>query len=189
MSLRNALFAVLGASAVAALVHCGSGSSSPTVPPTPVPKATPAPTPTPSALTCNPTPPPLYGITVTLRDSGQYRKVIGAEPLVANYDGYCGKVGFVPNQAFCTTRVQGDPAKRACDSLAVGVSGDTGRYGPTWIYNGGPCKQTGDQQGCENHPTDQFLAYAKGDGEFAACAASSIAVDPEGNRCGVLQLP
>jgi hypothetical protein len=181
--------ALIGTAALLALVGCGSDSTTPSSPATPVPTATPAPTPTPAAVTCNPTPPPLYGIKVTIRDAGGYRKTIGAEPLVANYDGYCGKVGFDPNQGFCTTRTASDPGKRACDSLAVGASADTGRYGPAWFWEGRACTQTGEQQGCENHPTDQFLAYAKGGGEYAACAAASIPIDPEGSRCGVIQLP
>ncbi len=186
---RPAMAVLLGAAALAALVGCGGDSSSPVTAPTTTPTATPAPTPTPTTLVCNPTPPPLYGIAVTLRDASGYRKIIGARPIVANYDGYCGKVGFDPNQGFCDTRQDGDPARAACDAVAVGRSGDTGRYGPTWYYEGGPCAQTGDVQGCENHPTDQFLAYTKGGGEFAACAAASIPLDPEGNRCGVIQLP
>ena len=181
--------ALLGAVALFTLAGCGSDSTTPSTPATPVATATPAPTPAPSAVTCNPTPPPLYGIKVTIRDASGYRKIVGAEPLVANYDGYCGKVGFDPNQLFCTTRTASDPAKPSCDSVAVGVSGDTGRYGPTWIYEGRPCNQPGDQEGCENHPTDQFLAYAKGSGEFAACAAASMPIDPEGSRCGVIQMP
>jgi hypothetical protein len=176
----------VAAAALAALVGCGGESSSPVTPPTPTPTATPAPTPTP--LTCSPTPPPLYGIVVTLRDASGYRKIIGARPVVANYGEYCGKVGFDPNQGFCDTRPEGDPMRAACDALAVGRSGDTGRWGPTWYYEGGPCAQPGDAPGCENHPTDQFLAYAKGDGEFAACAAPSIELDPEGNRCGVIHI-
>jgi hypothetical protein len=184
---RPTVAAFLGAAALAALFGCGESSSNPVTPPTPTP--TPVPTPTPPTLTCSPTPPPLYGIRITLRDGSGYRKIIGATPIVANYDEYCGKVGFDPHQFFCETRVAGDPARAACDAMAVGRSGDTGRYGPTWYYEGGPCAQTGDTQGCENHPTDQFLAYAKGSGEFAACAAASIVVDPpDGNRCGVYQL-
>jgi hypothetical protein len=182
--------ALLGATALLALVACGSDATAPSTPATPAPTATPGPGPTPSALTCNPTPPAIYGMRVTIRDASGYRKILGATPLVANYDGYCGKVGFDPNQWYCTTRTDDDPARAACDAVAVGRAGDTGRWGPTWYWEGQPCAQTGDQQGCENHATDQFLAYAKGGGEYAACAAPSIEVEPEGaSRCGVIQIP
>lgn len=177
---------LFGAAALAALAGCGDDSSNPTTPPAPAPTVTPAPTPTPVSPACSPTPPALYGIQIKILNAGGYRKTLGATPLVANYDGYCGKVGFDPNQWFCTTRPDGDPSRAACDALAVGRSGDTGRFGPTWYWEGKPCAQTGDQQGCENHPTDQFLAYAKGSGEYAACAAPEIEFEPEGgSRCGV----
>ena len=127
---------------------------------------------------------------LTIVDAATYRKTLQATPLVANYDGYCGKVGFDPNQMYCTTRTDTDPARAACDAVAVGRAGDTGRMGPIWYWEGKACAQTGDQQGCENHPTDQFLAYAKGGGEYAACAAPNIPYEPDGgSRCGILQLP
>lgn len=178
---------LLGVAALATLAGCGSDSSNPVTPPTPAPTATPAPIPTPVAPVCSPTPPALYGIRVTVRSGGGYSKTLGATPLVANYDGYCGKVGFDPNQWYCTTRMDGDPARAACDAVAVGRSGDTGRWGPTWYWEGQPCAQTGN--GCQNHPTDQFQAYANGSGEYAACAAPTIDVEPDGgSRCGVLQI-
>jgi len=179
-----------GAVVLLSLAGCGSDSTTPSTPGTPVPTATPAPTPTASALTCNPTPPAIYGIRIAVVDAATYRKTLKATPLVANYDGYCGKVGFDPNQMYCTTRTDTDPARAACDAVAVGRAGDTGRMGPIWYWEGKACAQTGDQQGCENHPTDQFLAYAKGGGEYAACAAPNIPYEPDGgSRCGILQLP
>jgi hypothetical protein len=182
--------APLGAAALVLLAGCGSSSTTPAAPATPAPTVAPTPGPSPSALTCNPTPPAIYGMRVTIRDASGYRKILGAVPLVANYDGYCGKVGFDPNQWYCTTRTDDDPARAACDAVAVGRSGDTGRWGPTWYWEGQPCAQTGDQQGCENFPTDQFQAYAKGSGEYAACAAPEIEMEPEGgSRCGVIEIP
>jgi hypothetical protein len=77
----------------------------------------------------------------------------------------------------------------ACDQMAVGRAGDTGRYGPTWFYNGRPCTAAVGENGCSNHPDNQFLVVTRGDGEYAACAAPEIplSTDPElpGNRCGV----
>jgi hypothetical protein len=184
---RSGFLAVLGACAVTGLVACG-GDESPTAAPTPAPTVAPTPTPTaaPTPVACFPTPPPLHGIKVRLVNSGGYKKTIGAEPLVANYDGYCGKVGFDPNQLFCTTRTADDPMKRACDAAAVGVAVDTKRPGPTWNYEGQACTSVGDQPGCENHESDQFLAYAKGRGIFEACAPAAL-VDPDGSRCGGIE--
>lgn len=64
----------------------------------------------------------------------------------------------------------------------------TGRWGPTWYYNRGPCIGPSDAPGCEDDPTDQFEALARGDGEFAACAAAGIPVESYGSRCGTIDL-
>ena len=76
MASKRALFVVLASTAVlAGLVGCGS-SDSPTTTPTPAPTAVPTPTPSPTpnpapplppGMTCSPTPPPLYGITVKVQ--------------------------------------------------------------------------------------------------------------------------
>jgi hypothetical protein len=186
---RRALaFSILFGMAAFGLASCGSDSTPSPVGPTPTPTPLPTPTTTPT-LACNPAPPALYGFRLSVRESSGYRKVLAAKPLVANVDGYCGKVGFDPNQGFCATRPDGDPLLSACDAAAVGRAKDTGRPGPTWFYEGGPCTGNTAEQGCENHPSDQFLVIAKGAGEFAACAADAIAVDPDGSRCGVLSVP
>jgi hypothetical protein len=108
---------------------------------------------------------------------------------VINDDEYCGVVGLGRDAGFCETRMADDPLRAACDAAAVGRASDTGRLGPTWFYEGGPCAQTGNEQGCENHETDQFLVYAKGHGQFEACAAQNIPFAPPGSRCGGLFLP
>ena len=59
----------------------------------------------------------------------------------------------------------------ACDAMVVGNAADTGRAGPTWRANGGSCIFA---NGCENHPDNQFLAFAYGPGTYQACAASGI---------------
>jgi hypothetical protein len=173
----------------ALFVHCGGDNSTPVSPPTPVPTANPGPSPAPAALACNPTPPPIYGMRMSIRDASGYRKVLAAVPLVINSDEYCGRVGFYRNQWYCETRQADDPLRAACDAAAVGRAGDTGRWGPTWFFEGGPCTSTGNEPGCENHETDQFLVYAKGHGEFEACAALSIPFEPEGSRCGQVVVP
>lgn len=179
--------ALSGALALAALAACGGGSSGPTgsaSPPAVVP--TPTPTPTPVAESpgaCNPTPPPLYGIKVKIHDDSGFRKILDSRPQVVNTGGYCAAVGFGAGDRFCFTRFEDDPQAAACDSLAVGKAGDTGRWGPTWYYDGKPCTAVGDTTpGCRNQADNQFLVIAKGPGEFAACASPSVPV--EGDRCG-----
>lgn len=46
--------------------------------------------------------------------------------------------------------------------------------------------------GCQNHPDNQFLVTARGDGVYEACAADEIPVstNPElfGSRCGTCRM-
>jgi hypothetical protein len=185
--------AALAVLALATLAHCGGGSSSPVSPPTPTPTATPAPTPTPPGLVCNPTPPPLYGITIKVHVDSGFRKILDSRPYVINVDGYCEKaVG--KSGACCVTRTEGDEQAVACDYLAVGKAADTGRYGPTWFWEGKPCAAEGETTpGCRNNPNDQFLVIAKGPGVYEACAAPDVPLseDPEhlGSRCGRIEIP
>jgi hypothetical protein len=95
------------------------------------------------------------------------RNILDSKPQVENVDGYCGKAGFDAGAPFCDTRPEGDPQRVACDYLAMGMAKDTGRWGPTWYYEGKLCAQQG--QSCSNHPDNQFMAIAKVNGEFAAC--------------------
>lgn len=179
----------LGLVAAAALPACG-GSGSPTVPPTSAPTTQPTPvlTPTPPTLNCSPTPPPLRYVAVKVHDDQGYRKILDSKPVVQNVDDYCARVG-APGKFFCDTRVEGDPQREACDYLAMGRAKDTGRYGPTWTYEGKPCVAGADEPGCANHQTNQFLVVAKGAGEFMACAADGVPVDPaEGSRCGLIRI-
>jgi hypothetical protein len=179
---RRALLACLLVAAVAPFARCGSTPSPPTVP-TPLPTIAPTPTPEPTLapLRCNPTPPPLYGIKVTVHINQGYRKTLDSKPLVWNVDHYCQRVGL--SGRFCFTRAEDDPQRADCDRMVTGVATDTGRYGPTWLYNGQPCSGGGDQPGCNNHPENQFLVIAKGEGEFTACAAKNVPIEQD--RCGV----
>ena len=193
MLLKRDVFVILASSAVlAGIVGCGGGSDSPTVTPTPLPTTAPTPTPTPPpvALACDPTPPPLYGINVWVQQDSGSRKGLDSRPVVVNLDLYCQRTG--QSGKFCFTRIEGDPQAEACDFMAVGKASDTGRYGPTWNWNGKPCTATEESlEGCRNHPTNQFLVIAKGEGEFWACAAPEIQLSQEplpGNRCGLCRL-
>ena len=191
VSPHRALIAGLCATALATLAACGGGSSSPTANPTPVP--TPAPTSTPVAVSpgvCNPTPPPLYGVKVKIHDDSGFRKILDSRPQVVNTTSspsYCQQAGF-GNGAFCFNRQEDDPQATACDSMSVGQALDTGRWGPTWYYNGKPCDAVGDTTpGCRNHADNQFLVIAKGPGEYAACANPNVAIS--GDRCGIFIVP
>ncbi|HXK10979.1 MAG TPA: hypothetical protein VMT70_15125 [Vicinamibacteria bacterium] len=174
-----------GIAALALTCSCGGGSS-PSGPPTVAPTPTPVPTatPTPPESVCNPTPPPLYGIRVKVHQDSGFRKILDSRPLVVNMNGYCeSAVGL--SGAFCVTRREGDDQAWACDYLAMGQALDTGRWGPTWYWNGLPCTSEGDTTpGCRNDPNNQFLLIAKGPGTYAACASPTVAVG--GDRCGEL---
>jgi hypothetical protein len=191
---NRAAFLVLALAALGALVACGGGSDTPTNPPTArptvVPTPTPVPTPSlPAGMTCSPTPPPLYGINVKVQVGTKGRKTLDSRPQVINVNGYCESVGF--GGFFCYTRREDDPQSQACDYMAMGQASDTGRWGPTWTADGKPCNPT-DVPGCENHPANQFLVIAKGEGLFSACAADYIplSTDPTrpGSRCGTCRL-
>ena len=191
MTTRTAVLLLCGAVAVGTMVHCGG--SNPAQPP-PVTTTTTTTTTTmpagivlPAGYTCDPTPPPLYGIPPKPWDkSNPGRWIIDSSPLVVNVDDYCARVGAGGSgQKWCFTRAEGDPQRVACDYLAVGKSSETGRWGPTWSFNGQPCDPPGAPAGgsCANHPDNQFRALAKASGTFQACASELARVDPGGSRC------
>ena len=197
LSKRAVFLIVASAAALSGLLACGGGADSPTNPPTPRPTATPTPVPTPvptpplpAGMTCSPTPPPLYGVNVKFQVGTRGRKTLDARPQVINVNGYCESVGF--GGFFCFTRKEDDPQAVACDYMAMGIATDTGRWGPTWNADGKACTTNNDINGCQNHPENQFLVIAKGDGAFQACAADYIplSTDPvrPWSRCGLCRI-
>ncbi len=193
MSPRSFFFLSLGVVLVASLSQCGGGASAPTTQPS-VPTTTTTTTAPPSAgnllpagMVCDPTPPPLYRMQAKIHGFGGYRNVLDSKPVVWNVDNYCDRVG-IGSGKFCDTRPEGDLQRVACDYLATGKALDTGRWGPTWFYNGIPCAQEGEHVGCSNHPDGQFMAIGKGDGEYAACASPDVPMIPDGSRCGVCKV-
>ncbi|HXB57090.1 MAG TPA: hypothetical protein VN461_20165 [Vicinamibacteria bacterium] len=104
-------------------------------------------------------------IDVTVHIVGANRLILDSTPLVGPDAAYCQQIGFTDGRRYCPTRPEGHPQHAACDALAVGISPDTGRVGPTWDYNGQPC--VGGP--CENHPDNQFLVMAFKPGTFEAC--------------------
>jgi hypothetical protein len=109
-----------------------------------------------------------------------------SQPVVANVDHYCARVGF-GDWRYCETRLEDDPQRQACDYLMTGRAKDTGRWGPTWTVDGMPCDGT---HQCANNEDNQFKALAKDDGLFQACASDLVpvyqggALGEPGSRCG-----
>lgn len=184
--MRTASFLV---SAVCVGVLAACGSSNPAQPnPSPTPTVAPTATPTPSGIVlpagmvCDPTPPPLHYMHVKIHDDSGDRKVLDSKPMVENVDNYCDRT-HQGSGRFCDTRLEGDPQRTACDYLATGISPATGRWGPTWTWDGKPCD--GDNfNSCANHQSNQFMAIAKTTGQFVACASADARVAEGGDRCG-----
>ncbi len=175
------LVVCLAAPALIALVYCGGSSSNPPTTPAPAtPPATPAPAPTFAPLSCDPTPTPLHGIKVKIHSNSGYRKTMDSRPLVEDVDDYCKRTG--QSGRFCFTRIEGDPQQSDCDRMAMGMAADTGRYGPTWNFEGVPCTNGGSEPGCYHHADNQFLVIAKGDGVVGACASPDVPVAAD--SCG-----
>ncbi len=132
--------------------------------------------------TCGePFPPPVARFNVKVHSHQADRYVLDSTPLVGPDAEYCSRIGY-PDRTFCPVRLEGDPERQACEAAVVGVAADTGRPGPTWTANGGPCDGA-DHGGasCANHSSNQYLALAWGAGTFRACAASGV--------CGGISLP
>jgi hypothetical protein len=172
---------------------CGGAPSTPsTPPPTTVPVLnTPPPTTLPPFLAqCGaPTPPALAGMKLKIHIDNGFKKQLDSKPIVANVDGYCGKVGFGSSVKYCETRKEGDLQREACDALVVGKA-DTGRVGPTWSRNGKPCLPPGDtggDPGCVGLE-NQFLIIARGPGNYLACASEEWPVAAGESRCGGFEL-
>jgi hypothetical protein len=187
MQLRYLLSVAAWLSTPFLLVQCGSSASTPTSSPTPVVGTQPTPTPVPgivlpAGMTCSPTPPPLLRMQLSVFQPHGDGVLLDSKPLVPNVDHYCDRVGF-GDWKFCETRPEGHPERVACDYLATGKA-DTGRWGPTWIGEGKPCGA--EFSLCALHPDNQFLAVAKGKGEFKACASELAPVAANGDRCGTL---
>ena len=169
----NALACVL----LVTTLGCGGDSTTspgPNPTPTPVPQPTPTPTPVPDNLQpdtyCVPPPPPTYTLRLKVHADFGYKKVLDSRALVGPSAEYCSSIGYPGD--ICVVRNENDPQSVTCNNLAVGKAKDTGRYGPTWYYNDKPCRgigEGGNDPGCRNHETNQFLVYVFGSGDFGAC--------------------
>lgn len=150
----------------------------PTPAPTPTPGPTPAPTPEPSGPCSNPTPGPVAKIDVKIHIYGANRLILDSTPLVGPDAAFCAKIGYTDGRRFCPSRPEGHPEKYACDAMLMGQADDTGRVGPTWYVDHKACVF---ENGCENHPDNQFLSFAYKAGLFEACAHNGV--------CGSLVIP
>ena len=169
--------------------------------PAPQPTATPSGTPTPpgpvvvvvrpggggggggtNSTGCGaPVPPPVSRFNVRVLSHAADRYTLDSTPLVGPNAAYCAKVGYY-DRSICPVRLEGSPDRSACEAAVVGIAADTGRQGPTWSANGGPCDGNGHGGGfCANHGSNQYLAFAWGAGTFRACAANGV--------CGSVTLP
>lgn len=196
MNLRRLLPLGVWAATGLTLAQCGSNSSSPTGTPTPpviLPSPSPSATPVPGSssglpagMVCSsPTPPPLLRMHIKVHAGEPGRYVVDSKPLVVNENGYCDKVGF-GDWKFCETRPEGHPEREACDYLVTGKAQDTGRWGPTWYFGDTLCASL--PGSCANHGGNQFLAIAKDEGTYRACAAEGWPVASNGTRCGTLEI-
>jgi hypothetical protein len=195
---RTSLLFLCGVIGVGVLVHCGGGSS-PTQSPTTVPTVPVTTTTTqpagivlPAGMVCDPTPPPLKRVLPQMWRPRGDGWILDTKPQVMNVDSYCQRTGQ-NGKDWCDTRLEEDPQRTACDYLAIGISAETGRWGPTWTYNGKPCAPpgtTGTSDMCLNDASNQFKAIAKAPGLYEACASPLAKVDPnDGERCGQVQVP
>lgn len=159
------------------LFGCGGSPSGPTPQPTPTATPTPVPTatPEPPEIACTPVPPPIYGFRLKIHSDFGYKKILDSRPLIQDVN-YCTSVGY-PSFSICVVRDENDPQAVTCANRVAGKASDTGRYGPTWSWNGKPCRAIGegtDDPGCKNHPSNQFLVFAFGPGEYTACAEKNL---------------
>src|SRR5262249_55361978 len=120
---------------------------------------------------CAPAPTPVVGLKVKMQNDVGWKKVLAARALVGPDAAYCASIGQTGNA--CVVRNEGDPQEATCNNLVTGIAEDTGRYGPTWFFNDSYCRgidEGGNDPGCRNHESNQYLVYAVGRGPYGACA-------------------
>jgi hypothetical protein len=128
-----------------------------------------------------PIPPPLARINVKVHIREADRVTLDSTPLVGPDSSYCRAIGYTDGRSYCPVRLEGDPERLACEAARIGRASDTGRIGPTWTANGRPCQGAAAGASCQNHPNNQFLVFAYGEGTFRACSSGGV--------CGEVSLP
>ena len=179
--MRHRVLSAAGVLVITSSFSIGCGAPSPSTPPnpagpaapvaTPTPIPVPTPTPTPAAIACGkPTPPPLHTFRVKVQTDLGYKKVLDSRVLVGEDATYCSALGY-PGNIF-VVRDENAPDAVTCGNLVAGLSSQTGRYGPNWYWNDEPCRpagEGGDDPGCKQHPTNQYMIFAFGPGTYTAC--------------------
>ena len=166
------------------VVATATPSPTPTASPTPSPTTSPTPeatpTPGPTGGCGNPLPPPVTRVNVKIHLMSPSRYTLDSTPIVGPDADYCRKIGFTDGRSLCPVRTEGTPDRVACETYAIGKAIDTGRPGPTWYRNGKLC--TGQPTDCENHPDNQYLLWAYGDGRYEACTEDDVCGGVDVNR-------
>ena len=74
-------------------------------------------------------------------------------------------------------RQEDDPQAPTCNNLLMGKA-DSGLHGPNWFYNDDivcrPAGEGGNEPGCRQRETNQYLVYVFGPGKFTACSADAV---------------
>jgi len=135
----------------------------------------------PSGSGCGkPYPPPVTRFNSKIHLWGTQYVTLDSTAIVGPNLAFCAAIGYTDGRDQCTVRVNGDPERIPCEQWAVGKAKDTGRYGPTWTFNGETCKGLA-VNGCENHPDDQYALLASKGGLYVMCAQNGacgqVAVD------------
>ena len=123
----------------------------------------------PSGSGCGkPYPPPITRFNSKIHLWGPDYVTLDSTAIVGPDLAYCTLIGYTDGRDQCPVRVEGDPERGPCERWAVGKAKDTGRWGPTWTFNGEYCKGLA-VNGCENHPDNQYGLLAAKGGKYVMC--------------------
>jgi len=124
-----------------------------------------------------PYPPPISQWASKIHIFGPDYFTLDSTPLVGPDANYCMSVGYTDNRSFCPVRAEHGPEREACEAWRVGKAADTGRYGPTWTFQGKYC--TGQASGCENHVDNQYGLYVWENGIYTMCDVHGVCGEQE----------
>ena len=165
------------------LISCGGDpATAPSSVATPAPiLVVSAPTPAPTAENlqaetyCVPKPPPIFDFKIKVQQDFGYKKILDSRALVGPDAVHCASINA--GGTVCVVRREEDPQATTCNNLVVGKS-DSGLYGPNWFDSDDnlcrPAGQGGNDPGCRQHETNQYLVYVFGPGRYTACSASAV---------------
>ena len=125
-----------------------------------------------------PYPPPIHHFNSKIHTPGIDAVTLDSTAIVGPDVVYCATIGYTDGRAWCPVRVENDPEREPCEAWRVGRAKDTGRYGPTWTFQGHYC--TGPESGCTNHPENQHGLFAHEGGVYVMCG--------QNGACGELEV-